>query len=825
MGIPQICRVAQAYPGETTQIFGENLSDCDIYLFYPEEIVDTDDAFTRTPFPPRPVNALKLNSYHAGDQVIYAYIPFTVPFGCYLLWAVNREGEACETLNRPEIWSQSLETAVPGDKMSLFGQNYFGEDQRYFINTVCAMKNVSDGSVYRMKWGVSQDMQQSMPGQNDHRSDHIIPYDVPPGEYLISLSNGTGGPWGWSDCRRMTVIHSRGLVAEFGMKWNSECRHVRSYDIPDMKLFRIPSCLGDGFSDATDSIEEAVRSAHNAGGGIVLLPAGRFGLSRTLHLLPGVILKGAGMGATTLTVAEGTVLAPVGMPCVAYSRRASDGKNWSIDWKPYMDRDNNTPLVWIETEAGIEDMKIEGGRGAVILVLVGTTDESQSENVFFNRTEIENGINSALYCHGNAFDVSYHGVLTTGKTKNLTFYKCKITASFPVFILPSQCRGMKMIGNTFEVSPRQSGDCVYASGIYGAVITENSFINGRRTLISQQGTFDCYIFQNRSSGVANTTNANEEYMSEYGQSAWVGSACETGNNYVRVGFDISKKRLLQRGSVGENLSEHRWFLMIVTGRGLGQYRVVDRVENDTIYLTEPWKIVPDSSTVFNLITAVNHTIWALNFAGLGSGNSQFVYGSGIENIVTGHSMLMCSGISMYAMMISKCEDGSIKDMGIVAFNKFSHCDARYSGMGLCLWSNESWSLLDDRDQEYANLIGNVVRWNSFTGGADSDYVKNQTTWTPVKIASGVQSVGAYSLFENNLIAGYDAGIHIRYSSTGNLLRNNMYRHNATDIIDDGHDNILAESVTDDRVQHGGRRSTEARWYYDDGRVQTDLELH
>ncbi|MBQ7604032.1 MAG: hypothetical protein IJU75_03680 [Clostridia bacterium] len=825
MSRPVISRVSPAYPGETARIFGENLSECEVYLYYPDETVDLSDAFSPVPFPKRPEGAIKLQTRHAGDQVVFAGVPYTVPFGCCLIWVSGRDGEDCAALNRPEIWSSSLDTAVPGDKISLFGQNYYGEDQRYFTNTVCAMKNLSDGRLYRMTWGVSQDMQQSMPGQNDHRSDHLLPGDVPPGEYEISLTNGTGGPWGWSEKRRLTVIPRRSLVAEYSMRWNMECRQDVRYDLTGIPVRKISQELGDGFSDATREIENAVSDISAAGGGFVLLPPGRFGVTRTVHLLPGVILKGAGMGATTLTVREGSMLEPSGMPPVAYTKRASDGKNWSLDWKPYMDRDNNTPLLWIETEAGVEDLKLEGGHGAVILALVGTTDDRPSENVFFNRTEIENGINSALYLHGNVFDVSYHGVLTTGKTKNLTFYKCRVTASFPVFILPSQCVGMKMIGNTFEVSPRQSGDCVYASGLYGAVISENSFVNGRRTLISQQGTFDCYIFENRSTGVANTTNANEEYMSEYGQSAWVGKAAGVGENYIRTDFDISKKRLLQRGTVGENLSEHRWFLMIVEGRGLGQYRVVDRVEGDTVYTAEPWRVMPDENTVFNLVTAVNHTIWALNFAGMGSGNSQFVYGSGIENIVVGHSMLMTSGISMYAMMISKKDDGSINDMGIVAFNRFSHCDGRYSGMGLCLWSNESWSLLDDRDQDYQNQIGNIVRWSSFIGGADSDYVKNQTTWTPVRIGSGIQSVGNYTLFENNLIAGYDAGIHVRYSSTGNYLRNNTYRHNAVDIIDDGRQNIIDDDVPEKRIVRYGQRNTNARWYFDDGRVQSDLELH
>ncbi len=825
MKAPEISRISQAWPGETAEIFGENLGECEVFLFYPPEEINPLDAFTKAPFPPLPAEAVKLETISAGNQVLFAEIPYSVPYGCCLLWVRNGGGEVCSTLNRPEVWNQSLEIAFPDDRFTFYGQNYYGEDQRYFINTTCVMKNISSGQVYKMRWGVSQDMQQSMPGQNDHRSDYSIPADVPAGEYLVSMTNGTGGPWGWTEPRHLIIKEKKDLIEHCGTKWNAECRQNTIFDMSETVITRIDPSLGDGFSDATKAITSAISETAVRGGGYVILPPGRFGITKTLRILPGVVLRGAGAGATVLTVPEGKTLMPDGMPPVSYASRASDGKNWSRDWKPYMDRDNNTPLVWIETRSGMEDISIEGGSGVVILALVGTTDESPSEDVFFNRVVFENGISSALYCHGNVFDVSYHGILTTGHTKNLSLFKCSVKASFPLMILPAQCVGLRMVGNTFEVSPRQSGDCVYASGLYGAVITENTFLYGRRSLISQQGMFDSWIFQNRSIGVANTTNANEEYMSEYGQSAWVGKAKAVGINRVTVPFNISAKRMLQRGTVGENLSEHRWFLMIMQGRGLGQYRVVDHVEGNTIYLTEDWEVLPDGNTVFNLITASQHNIWALNFAGTGSGNSQFIYGSGIENIVTGHSMILASGISMYAMMTQRSESREIADLGVVAFCRISNCDCRYSGMGLCLWTNESWSLLDDRDQEYVNQIGNIVRWNSFVGGADSGYVKNQTFWTPVKIESGIQAVGMFCLMENNLIAGYDTGIHLRYSSHGNLLRRNSYKHNLVDLTDDGHDNILKNDTVGMRTEKGGQRNKDGGWYYDDGRIQTDLELH
>lgn len=789
MAKPIISRISPANPGETVQIFGEHLEDCRVFVWSPPEKICPKDAFSNTPLPSRPEEAVEMQAIHSGNQVLYAEISYGVKYGCFLIWLVNGDGEAAGVVNRPEIWNQSLETAMPDDRFTLYGQNFFGFDQRYFVNTTCVLKSTADGCCYQMRWGACQDLQQYMPGQNDHKSDYRLPPEIPAGEYLYSMTNGTGGPWGWSEPRRLTVVSKRRLTEHCRLRWNTECRQNIVFPMRDTLLEKIPAACGDGFTDVTQLLQEAIDRAAVTGG-FVLLPAGRFGISRMIKLRPGVILKGAGMGATTLTVVEGGTLEPTGMPPVSYASRAGDGKNWSRDWLPYMNRENNTPMVWIQTDAGMEDLKLEGGSGAVILTVVGTTDESPSEGVFFNRVHFENGVNSALFMHGTDFDVAYHGLVTTGHTKDLTLYKCRCAASYPLMVLPAQCRDLRLVGNEFEVSPRQTGDCVFISGVYGGIVTENTFLYGRRSLMCQQGLFDTWIFQNRSVGVANTTNANEEYMSEYGQTAWAGTAVRLHEDQVQVDFPLEERRLPQRGTIKGNLKEHRWFLIILRGRGLGQYRRVTRVEGDTIYLDRPWDVVPDSESFFDLVTASNHNLWVDNFTGLGSGNSQFVYGSGIENVVAGHSMLLSSGMTMYSMLMQKDEGGDIRELGVVAYNQFIGCDCRYSGMGLCLWTNESWSWLDDWDIECMNLVGNIARWNSFVGGTDSDYVKNQSVWTPVELTSGIQTVGDYCLMERNLLSGFDAGIHIRYSSHGNLAAHNRFRRNGCDILDDGQDNFV-----------------------------------
>ena len=58
---------------------------------------------------------------------------------------------------------------------------------------------------------------------------------------------------------------------------------------------------GNGTTDDTTAIQAAITAAHNAGGGVVYLPAGTYKLSSALTIGTGVTLAGDGLQVTTLT--------------------------------------------------------------------------------------------------------------------------------------------------------------------------------------------------------------------------------------------------------------------------------------------------------------------------------------------------------------------------------------------------------------------------------------------------------------------------------------------------------------------------------------------
>lgn len=81
---------------------------------------------------------------------------------------------------------------------------------------------------------------------------------------------------------------------------------------------------GDGVHDDTAAIQAAIDTAQTAGGGTVYLPPGTYSLSKSLSITTGnvqLLLKGAGIGVTTLTQTEATV---DGISATGYLLRLED---------------------------------------------------------------------------------------------------------------------------------------------------------------------------------------------------------------------------------------------------------------------------------------------------------------------------------------------------------------------------------------------------------------------------------------------------------------------------------------------------------------------
>lgn len=150
-----------------------------------------------------------------------------------------------------------------------------------------------------------------------------------------------GGPvqlddWCKVDFRDFAVLSSnwmRGKVTHW---------HIAQTQYPTDDLIVTPhyaenyGIVGDGVTDVTDAIQEALISVSNLGGGALFLPAGQYKISGTLSIPARVILRGDWQKPSPDGPVAGTVL-------MAYAGRGDE---------------NGTPFIGLSNSAGVKGLTI-----------------------------------------------------------------------------------------------------------------------------------------------------------------------------------------------------------------------------------------------------------------------------------------------------------------------------------------------------------------------------------------------------------------------------------------------------------------------------------
>jgi len=809
---PAISRISPFAINETIQVFGEIPQRPDVYIWQPEEAFGTDgpaDGFELPPFPPP--GAVRLTVIGFTPQVLYARSPIS---GVAVVWLQDANtGHVSPPFpaNRPEIWNVSSFEAVPGERLSLFGQHLFVDtntvdkeiDRNYRYTDLQAsppravIRNCESGGLLPLHWGLAND--QDMPCQTRHKADLLVPPGTPAGTYELRFHNGTGGGLGWSEPAVIRIAERRDLIGNRLMAWNHAGLHHPSIDA-GMVVTEVVTVPADGdLSDSGPLIQAAIDRVHASGGGVVLLKAGSYGTTRTIAVKPGVILRGEGCGSTTLTVRFAGALT-VAWPAIRTAARKGGARRWASGFEPlFRDEAASTPLVWLQTESGLEDMRLLSGPGTGCLVLVAAArydapapDEAGAEaaadadlctRVFLNRVEGAYQGQPVLQQDGRWLP-QYHGVVVFGRTREFTMWNCRITAPLALNMLSARHESARILNNYFEVTPRQGTINTFIGGAFHAMIAENTFVHGKRSLMSQMGFSNNWVFQNRSIGVGRGTNGQEEYMSEFGDSSWYGRAKEIRPDRVFIPELNDDYPLVFHGTVGANLDELEHYLYVAKGKGLGQYRKIKSIASGVVALQKPWTVLPDERTEFALVNATVNNLWVNNNAENGGGLSQFIFGAGFDNIVAGHEMLNNGGISLWAFPYTRRPDGTLEKYGIVAFNQIVNSSCRFSSnqnAAIILWSKSGSR--DDYSGEPSTILGNVIRGNVVAGTEEGALLKNQTfrywmlgkqpwlNFNPDKVC-GIEVGGDNNLVEQNLLLGIPNGVFVRGTGSGNAVLHN-----------------------------------------------------
>jgi hypothetical protein len=189
-------------------------------------------------------------------------VPKELTPGIYRFTLSHAEGSLSARINLPTVyWTQaSLGEAVsPGGWVQVFGRNIIRRPDHAQLVLLpeqagaAVTTTLTDGDIWR---GIFR-----------------VPEHVAPGPYRLRLSNGDGGDGEWVDAGRITVRAS----------------DPDSHQVFDLRAY---GAVGDGAANNMRAFTAAMAAASRSGGGTVYIPHGRYLISDTLVIPPGVKIKG-----------------------------------------------------------------------------------------------------------------------------------------------------------------------------------------------------------------------------------------------------------------------------------------------------------------------------------------------------------------------------------------------------------------------------------------------------------------------------------------------------------------------------------------------------
>ncbi len=230
--------------------------------------VNLDSSLRGVVFGPRGQRT-ELIIHSAENDILSATVPDDVPAGLLLVQLRNRAGW-CEpfALNRASAWWSFPDRARSGEEVRIFGRNLYIEGFR--PRTKLTRDN-----------GETLEVETKAVDAFEVR--FRLPDNAPPGAYVLSATNGSGGDGGWSDPIKLSVIAPS---------------TAKSKTI-ELK----PGSMGDD----TDALAKALKALEEAGGGTLRLSEGLFKLKAPLQIPADCRILGAGMGKTVLQATNGAV--------------------------------------------------------------------------------------------------------------------------------------------------------------------------------------------------------------------------------------------------------------------------------------------------------------------------------------------------------------------------------------------------------------------------------------------------------------------------------------------------------------------------------------
>lgn len=513
---------------------------------------------------PAPLRVPLLQPTRASAKLV---LPASLGAGVY---AVDVGGGA-RLIGRPQLdWSQptrltpglDADAAAPGASLEIIGRNF-------------ASRGADDAAArarLRVALRASGGREITVPvsAADRYRLVVTLPQDLAPGEYTLWAHNGYGGPAGWGGGLKLHV--------ERAATWPERVVNVRTL-----------GARGDDVADDTEPFRRALETVERQGGGVVLVPAGTYRISGPVRVPKRVVIRGEGKDLTWLK-----------WPLVA----------------PRAPADFIPAALTVAGEVGIERLSLMVRNAQNVIRTAGNdrardvflrelrvhylpwagrpgNDPEKDPQWAFGKWGIINGTEKdvAVLLRGvDTLEVSDCEIV--GTQRFLDVRNARFTGNhlaYPMGVSWTDIGGQHIVFERNQVEGASSWrpGTLPLRWIYAADNTTRNLGRGEREAF----TFDV----NRGLGVARDKGGRVE--------PWVGPVGSSSKRDVRLA-----KGELPAGA-------YRGFdVLVVSGRGAGQYREVEDNDGQSVRLARDWDVTPDASSVILLARVMGHCVFQRNTA-------------------------------------------------------------------------------------------------------------------------------------------------------------------------------------------------------------------
>lgn len=572
-------------PSESFQLYGEN-------LYYTSAVsvcsTTTDESFTLTPI-----------QRDTEGHFLSVLLPAEASGGVYTVSVTNGHGTSNKLLlNQPRpFWVAESDVLMQGMTAKLIGTNL-------------APENFGAKGTTQVKLRVNDT---DYPAQVTKQEPYKLEFNVPEtaeGACTVFLSSD-GINWTELDNEQeLTLRRASSDPYGLGVGWARDYNYSNKVNVKDY------GAKGDGVTSDYAAFVNAMTTLKELGGGILYVPKGKYVLQH-LSLLDGVILEGESRTETILLfpaeytqskfIYNDTTNGQNGRQGI--TNLTIKGESLTTDsFRDYVihlfDNDSTDDIYY--KDFFIKDVTVE-----LPLAAKGTDEDGRTYRMMYRADISKNFLMKNCDMKGTRagfMPIAADYATVTDCTMEAVASSLESTGCYALFE-----------NNTITLHPEYR-DCednaYYAQGIFTRshfYAAENTFKN-----LGTDGITEDNISNDGEIICSENPNGGTVKMAGSIAAATETTATLSALTYIKD-EETQQKALQTYGTLGleENDLTAKWgsyYLEIIDGRGLGQYRRVTAIDNGTVTLDKPWDVVPDSGSKFLLMTMTAQSVMYKNRA-------------------------------------------------------------------------------------------------------------------------------------------------------------------------------------------------------------------